>query len=406
MRAVSLNSLALLLLCTLACVLHLWGGLEKRLERRERDLVPSTARTFRALLAVPAVRTTSRYFLHARTNATAGSGHENKTLGSESGEPEDGGPRTVEPLEDGVFWSRSLESRLPAGFSEDHARAWSLRARAERVLSLEPGCGRTSNQLATFSDGSRACVRYGINAEQVQGETLAYYLARLLGISNVPPLVLAQPSAEQWAHVRKRVDGLQWAGRAVVSMTEWIANLSGTVTPTPLRPDGSGLRPSSDFSNQTEADLLELAQWSDLVVFDYLTANFDRLVSNLFSLQWDSRVMERDTSNLLKAPHGALVFIDNEAGLVHGYRVLDMWERYHSSVLRSVCIFRRRTAQRVAALHRYRDVRARLFELYRDSEPLAAQLGFLSEEHARILQDRVDRVYRHILHCKGKYSQL
>lgn len=404
MRAVSVNSLALLLLCTLACVLHLWGGLEKRLARRERDLGPSPAKTFRALLAVPAARSGTRLFPRAQSNVT-----ERRTRAREkrvnSTEQEDG-IGEVETLEDGVFWSHSIEARLPAGFSEEHARAWSLRARAERVVALESGCGRTSNQLATFSDGSRACVRYGINAEQVQGETLAYYLARLLGISNVPPLVLAQPSAEQWGHVKKRVDDLQWSGRAVVSVTEWIANLSGAVTPAPLRPDGPGLSPSLDFRNQTEDDLQELAQWSDLVVFDYLTANFDRLVSNLFSLQWDSRVMERDTSNLLKMPHGALVFIDNEAGLVHGYRVLDMWERYHSSVLRSVCVFRRGTAQRVAALHRYQDVRARLFELYQDNEPLAAQLGFLSDEHARILQDRIDRVYRHILHCKGKHNKM
>lgn len=396
MRAVSVNSLALLLLCSLACVLHLFGGLERRLERRERELGPSSAKTFRALLAVPAV---------ARSNNLS-AGITTLTLTTNEST---GVQRDPLPLEDGVFWSRSLEARLPAGFSEDRARLWSQRARAQRVVSLEPGCGRTSNQLATFSDGSRACVRYGINAEQVQGETLAYYLAKLLGISNVPPLVLAQPSSaeQQWARVRQRVDGLQWSGRAVVSMTEWIADLSGVVTPAPLRPDSSGLRPTMDhLGNRTEAELLELVQWSDLVVFDYLTANFDRLVSNLFSLQWDSRVMERNTSNLLKTPQGVLVFIDNEAGLVHGYRVLDMWERYHSSVLRSVCIFRRRTAQRVAALHRYRDARARLFDLYRDSEPLAAEQGFLSDEHARILQDRIDRVYRHILHCKGKYSQL
>lgn len=399
-----MNSLALLLFCSLACVLHLWGGLERRLERRERELGPSSAKTFRALLAVPAAPRTST---PAHSNVSAGivNGSADRKRAREHRANTTGIQH--DPLEDGVFWSRSLEARLPAGFSEDRARAWSQRARAQRVVSLEPGCGRTSNQLATFLDGSRACVRYGINAEQVQGETLAYYLARLLGISNVPPLVLAQPSStEQWSHVRQRVDSLQWSGRAVVSMTEWIANLSGVVTPAPLRPDSSGLRPTMDLGNRTEAELLELVQWSDLVVFDYLTANFDRLVSNLFSLQWDSRVMERNTSNLLKTPQGVLVFIDNEAGLVHGYRVLDMWERYHSSVLRSVCIFRRRTVQRVAALHRYRDARARLFDLYRDSEPLAAQQGFLSDEHARILQDRINRVYRHILHCKGKYSPL
>ncbi|XP_005047031.1 PREDICTED: four-jointed box protein 1, partial [Ficedula albicollis] len=77
------------------------------------------------------------------------------------------------------------------------------------------------------------------------------------------------------------------------------------------------------------SQLVELVQWSDLILFDYLTANFDRLVSNLFSLQWDPRVMRRATSNLLRGPDGGLVFMDNEAGLVHGYRLLAMWDPYN-----------------------------------------------------------------------------
>lgn len=313
------------------------------------------------------------------------------------------------PVEDGIFWGEWLEDLLPVGFTEEYARDWRQRARTYRIVKLEPGCGRISNQLATFADGSKACVRYGINADQVQGETLTYYLASLLGITNLPPLILSQlnSDSEQWAAVRTRIDGLQWSDRAVVSLTEWVSNLTGVVTPAPLRQESSGLHPVlEELRNKTTAELQELMQWTDLIIFDYLTANFDRLVSNLFSLQWDSRVMERDTNNLLKTPHGDLVFIDNEAGLVHGFRVLNMWEKYHNTVLSSVCVFRKRTTQRVAELHRRRDSRKRLLELYRDSEPLSLELGFLSDEHAGVLQDRIDRLYKHILHCKGKYSQL
>lgn len=192
-----------------------------------------------------------------------------------------------------------------------------------------------------------------------------------------------------------------------MSLTEWISNLTGVVTPAPFRQQSSGLYPALRcFKNKTTAELLELMQWSDLIVFDYLTANFDRLVSNLFSLQWDPHVMERDTNNLLKTPYGHLVFIDNEAGLVHGFRVLNMWEKYHHSVLSSVCVFRKRTMQRVAELHRRRDSRRKLLALYRDSEPLSQELGFLSDEHAAVLQDRIDRLYQHILQCKEKYNQL
>ncbi|XP_034444695.1 four-jointed box protein 1 [Hippoglossus hippoglossus] len=427
MRVVSANLFALLLLCALASVFYVWSPLETRLERQKRRLsapgggafhqgLPAdlSAKTFRALLAVPAAqrphlggRLEAPNLTHQTVSAGSRDYHMNEdTKGSTRRE---GPVKLGSPVEDGVFWGEWLEDLRPVGFTEEYARGWRERARTHRVVKLEPGCGRRSNQLATFADGTKACVRYGINADQVQGETLTYYLASLLGITNLPPLVLSQLSgdSEQWAAVRTRVDALQWSDRAVVSLTEWVSNLTGVVTPAPLRQESSGLHPVLEqLGNKTAAELLELMQWSDLILFDYLTANFDRLVSNLFSLQWDSRVMERDTNNLLKTPRGDLVFIDNEAGLVHGFRVLNMWEKYHSTVLSSVCVFRKRTTERVAELHRRRDSRKRLLELYRDSEPLSVELGFLSDEHAGVLQDRIDRLHKHILNCRGKYSQL
>lgn len=427
MRVLSANLFSLLLLCALASVFYVWSALEDRLERHKRRFsvpgagsfhqalpVDLSAKTFRALLAVPAAQ--RLHFgdrLKTRLNLTnqpvsAGNRDYNMNGDNKRSAPREGSVK-LSPLEDGIFWNEWLEDTLPAGFTEEYALDWQKKARTYRVVKLEPGCGRISNQLATFADGTKACVRYGINADQVQGETLTYYLARLLGITNLPPLVLSQldSDSEQWESVRTRIDGLQWNDRAVVSLTQWISNLTGVITPAPLRQESSGLHPAlKELWNKTAVELLELMQWTDLIVLDYLTANFDRLVSNLFSLQWDSRVMERDTNNLLKTPRGDLVFIDNEAGLVHGFRVLNMWEKYHNTVLSSVCVFRKRTTQRVAELHTRRDSRQRLLELYRDSEPLSQELGFLSDEHAGVLQDRIDRLYTHIVHCKGKYGQL
>lgn len=427
MRAVSANLFALLLLCALASVFYVWSPVETRLERHKRriltpgrgSVLPAlpadlSAKTFRALLAVPVAQ---RQHLGGRLEApnltdqtvSARSRHYHNKGDNTRSSRRGGTVKLGSPVEDGIFWGEWLEDLRPVGFTEEYARDWRERARTYRIVKLEPGCGRISNQLATFADGTKACVRYGINADQVQGESLTYYLATLLGITNLPPLVLSQLSgdSEQWAAVRSRISGLQWSDRAVVSLTEWVSNLTGVVTPAPLRPGNAGLRPAvHELQNKTRAELLELMQWSDLIVLDYLAANFDRLVSNLFSLQWDSRVMERDTSNLLKTPGGDLVFIDNEAGLVHGFRVLDMWEKYHNTVLSSVCVFRKRTTLRVAELHRRRDCGRRLLELYSDSEPLSVELGFLSDEHVAILQDRIDRLHKHILHCRAKYGQL
>ncbi|CAL1595469.1 unnamed protein product [Knipowitschia caucasica] len=415
MRRISANFLALMFICAIGSVFYVWSALESRLERHKRGFtlpggaLPAdlSSKTFRALLAVPVAPKKAHLGSRNVTDHTLGNSHYHLNGYNKR----QGDPVKLEgsPLEEGVFWSERLEELLPVGFKEDDARDWREKAREYHIVKLEPGCGRISNQLATFEDGSKACVRYGINSDQVQGETLTYYLASLLGITNLPPLVLSQLStdSEQWQNVRTRVEGLQWSERAVVSLTQWVSNLTGVVTPAPLRQESSGLHPSlKQLRNQSVEELLELMQWTDLIILDYLTANFDRLVSNLFSLQWDSRIMERDTNNLLRAPGGLLVFIDNEAGLVHGYRVLDMWEKYHKTVLSSVCVFRQRTAQRVAELHRRRDARTRLMEVYRDSEPLSFHMGFLSDEHAALLQERIDTLHKHILHCKAKYKQL
>ncbi|XP_077178291.1 four-jointed box protein 1 [Paroedura picta] len=321
--------------------------------------------------------------------------------------------RPASPVRGGIFWSRALEAQVPPGFSADATASWLRAAREARVVALERGgCGRSSNRLARLSDGSRACVRYGINPEQIQGEALSYHLAELLGIQErLPPLALSRVETRggQWAQVRDELRGSHWAEGAVVSLAQWVDNLTDVVAPAPWRAEaGRRLQTlaAGELRGLGAAQLAELVQWSDLILFDYLTANFDRLVSNLFSLQWDPRVMHRATSNLLRAPNGGLVFLDNEAGLVHGYRLLAMWDKYNEPLLRSVCLFREATAQRVRDLHRLRNAAAELRRLYRTREPLAETLGFLSDQQAQLLQDRVDLVHKHILHCKAKAAAL
>lgn len=329
--------------------------------------------------------------------------------------PAGGRPRPEEAaaVHGGVFWSRGLEEQVPRGFSEAQAAAWLQAARGARVVALERGgCGRSSNRLARFADGTRACVRYGINPEQIQGEALSYYLARLLGLQrHVPPLALARVEARgaQWAQVQEELRAAHWTEGSVVSLTRWLPNLTDVVVPAPWRSEDGHLRPlraaGGELANRSQAELVDLVQWTDLILFDYLTANFDRLVSNLFSLQWDPRVMQRATSNLHRGPGGALVFLDNEAGLVHGYRVAGMWDKYNEPLLQSVCVFRERTARRVLDLHRGQDAAARLLRLYQHQEPGFPELAAFADPHAQLLQRRLDFLAKHILHCKAKYGR-
>lgn len=307
-------------------------------------------------------------------------------------------------LEQGIFWARALERALPRGFSDEYTLHWQEFARTASVVSMEKGCGRSTNRLVTLSDGSRACVRYGINPEQIQGEVLSFYLSRLLGLHTVPPCVLSKVGSSQWAPVQAELGSTGWTSGSLVTITPWLYNLSSVLPPLALRAEGGKLLPLREELRSGHAGVLQLAQWGDLILFDYLTANFDRLVSNLFSLQWDSHVMLRGTNNLHRTPDGTLVLLDNEAGLVHGYRLRDTWDKYNGQLLSTVCLFRRGVVRRLRELYLSRRAAEELHTLYTAREPLAADLGMLTEQEAQILQERVGVIYRHVQTCQGKYS--
>nr|XP_060620749.1 four-jointed box protein 1 [Anolis sagrei ordinatus] len=395
---------ALAVLLASASLAGLWvGRLAERPGRFPREsspaLSPSAPKTFRTLLTLPGEEQRP-----SRARARVGR------------ERERGRAAAASPVRGGIFWSRWLEAQVPRGFPASEASSWLAAARAAAVVGLERGgCGRAPNRLARLSDGSRACVRYGINPEQVQGEALSYHLAGLLGFQErLPPVALSRVEASgaggrRWAAVGEELRGAPWAEGAVVSLARWVDNLTDVVAPqpwrAPLREAGPGALSPPALRGLSLAQLVELVQWSDLILFDYLTANFDRLVSNLFSLQWDPRVMHRATRNLHRAPDGGLVFLDNEAGLGHGYRLLAVWDRYNEPLLRSVCIFREGTAARVRDLHRLRNAASELLHIYRTREPLAESLGFLSDQQARLLQERIDLVHQHILDCQAQAAQ-
>jgi len=57
-------------------------------------------------------------------------------------------------------------------------------------------------------------------------------------------------------------------------------------------------------NHSVKEDISFLLQWSDLVVFDYITGNLDRMVSHLHSLQWDNDAMKRPVHNLMQDKSG------------------------------------------------------------------------------------------------------
>lgn len=309
----------------------------------------------------------------------------------------------------GVYWGEVVETALPRGFQDLEVDSWRKFIRREAVVRLEEGCGRMQNRLITFENGTKSCCRYRQNFDQIQGEIFSFYLSRLLGLTNVPPSALGiiRAGTWQWSKVGNQLALAQWAEERPVVMTRYVDNLTSAFIPTSLRSSRRRLHPYQveETDPSDIRALTELAQWSDLIIFDYLTGNLDRVVNNLYNMQWNPTMMEAPAHNLAHHKEsGLLVFLDNESGLLHGYRLLDKYESFHASLLQALCVFRRSTAERVRELVASGDVGDRLRKMFRENEPdLQDFLPPIPDKSIKILKERLQSVHKQITKCEKMY---
>lgn len=317
-----------------------------------------------------------------------------------------GGTAPVSDIIDGITWTQSIHAVCPAGFTQSDSDSWASKLASSKFVKLEEGCGRMQNRMLTFADASKACARYRMNTDQIQGEIYSYYLGKLLNITNLPPtkLELVRPTDELWRQVHLNIARSQWVVDKVVVLTKWIDDLGPAYIPPEFRDSNIQLKPdSSSLSGKTGTELCELVQWSDLVVFDYLTANLDRVVNNMFNKQWNSQMMESPTHNLEKSKDGRLVFLDNESGLFHGYRLLDKYSPFHEELLGSLCVFRKNLVDTVKRLVKEDSIEKELFNIFAESEPLHKHIPKIPQKYLRILKQRLRDVVAHIDKCERTY---
>ncbi|XP_022198416.2 extracellular serine/threonine protein kinase four-jointed [Nilaparvata lugens] len=304
---------------------------------------------------------------------------------------------------DGVFWTHEAEQMLPRGFDEADADVWRRFLQTAEVAKLEEGCGRMQNRLITFHDGTRACCRYRQNTDQIQGELFSFYLGRILNINNLVPssLAVVKTTNPLWRNVKSQVLTSQWMEERPIIMTKYMEDLRPANIPKHLQSENRRLHPTDIREDE---DVLELVQWSDLIVFDYLTANLDRIVNNLYNLQWNPGMMEAPAHNLAKNNDGLLLFLDNESGLLHGYRLLEKYEAYHSVLLEALCVFRRSTVKMLESLREKKNIGSLLNEnLFNLNDHEA--LPVLPEKSVKILNERIGKVLDQVSWCEKQYSE-
>ncbi|KAK3920365.1 Extracellular serine/threonine protein kinase four-jointed [Frankliniella fusca] len=310
-------------------------------------------------------------------------------------------------LRGGIYWGRPVEDALPRGFTDAEVDSWRRFTRTTAVVKMEEGCGRMQNRLLTFADGTASCCRYRQNTDQIQGELFSFLLGHLLGLRNLAPSTLAvvRTRDPRWGQVREHVSVAEWAEDKPVVLTRFLPSLQPAHIPRALRGPNRRLHPPD--VDAAGDPLTELAQWSDLVVFDYLTANLDRVVNNLYNQQWNKGMMDAPAHNLARDPAtGLLVFLDNESGLLHGYRLLRKYENYHRLLLDQLCVFRRPTVDALRRLHRDGDVGDRLHEAFLAAEPQGRDvLPGLPAHNVKVLRERIKRVLDQVELCEARYGE-
>ncbi|KAK3590607.1 hypothetical protein CHS0354_018827 [Potamilus streckersoni] len=312
-------------------------------------------------------------------------------------------------LADGIFWAPSIELSCPSGFSSNDHANWKKKAKFGKIVKMEEGCGRMQNRLLIFQDASKACARYRLNTDQIQGEIYSYYLGKLLGIKNLAPstLQIVNLRDNQWSMVHDHLTNSQWSEEKPVIFAQWIDNLSPAYIPHEFREqENRYLQPDLDYlSNKNKSELCELLQWSDLIIFDYLTANLDRVVNNMFNKQWNDQMMNRPAHNLEKSSDGHLVFLDNESGLFHGYRLLDKYAPFHQVLLDSLCVFRKSTIDTIERLVKSESIGDELQKLFEANEPLFKYIPKLQKKNIQILNQRLFDIYRQFQRCYSLYNK-
>lgn len=356
--------------------------------------------------------------------------------------------RTV--LYNNVYWGPEIEDFMPQGYGENTADVWEKYVEQSEVIKMEPGCGRMQNRLITFSDGIQACVRYRQNTDQIQGEIFSFYVGKLLNLTNLAPSVVKVVDLKDklWKNVASDVSAAQWNTNRAVVLTQYIPSLESATIPDIFKPSNRHLNKNdvltmslkengtADASKQTliekmkvknvkpsknEVDnfdhidmelsrktiqlFVELAQWSDLIIFDYLTANLDRIVNNLFNYQWNINIMDGPAHNLArKMDSGLLLFLDNESGLLHGYRLLKKYNVYHSLMLDNLCVFRKKTIDALKTLH-VQSVGAKLSVMFHSKNNAVIRdiLPPLPEKNAKILHERIGKVLSQVENCEQTF---
>ena len=245
---------------------------------------------------------------------------------------------------EGVTWDPAMVKSIPQVFSAEGDRDFIDKAHRLRIINITKGCSDYEKRMLILEDGTKVCSKHRVNYQQLQSELYSFHLSRILNIYNIPPAVLVKIdyTTAQWQDIIGDATKAGLRQGMVVVLTQYIENLLPTYIPDLLQVKSDILLPTNtSFKITTERKIHQLIQWTNLIMFDYITANSDRVMNALANMQWNPRVIGMPVHNLYETSQGSIIFLDNESGFWLGYKLASESEnhrRLQKSYITKICI--------------------------------------------------------------------
>ncbi|KAL3842504.1 hypothetical protein ACJMK2_020508 [Sinanodonta woodiana] len=298
----------------------------------------------------------------------------------------------------------------------------------KRVQYLRPPswnfCGRPKNGFVVLEDGTYMCARYrDPHNKLVFGEILSFYLSLLLGMDNVPPVVLSVVNSTSKYWRATNVHSFGWEEGKMVALIQWISDMDSASSMENIPPvlleafiekipiNGTTLNcrlPSGPV------DVPDLIQWGTMIVFDYLTANYDRMASMQDAADSQNKpdILQDSIRNLRKTvTTRKLWLIDNESGLLDAYELLyndpsgERFIKFHDQMLHTMCIFQKGLVESVSRLYHSANPHTMLENFAKFHEPLLDKIPKDSTYSLFMtyFSQRLKNVYSWIKKCENNF---
>lgn len=184
----------------------------------------------------------------------------------------------------------------------------------------------------------KCCFKVFLNDEQMLGELFGRKFAALVELDsmNFPPGIFRKYLVNELTTCQdKSLEKFPLINRNELWTmgTAYINDARKLYLPSQLIPGGH----REEFQkNRDRVKFNEIKAWSELVIFDFLIGNIDRVLSLYINHQWNSHIFNYHVPNLGLSNGSMLLYFDNDAAFFQGYRILEKYDKLHHQLLKQV----------------------------------------------------------------------